>query len=270
MTNNPYILPADNVLISFSGGRTSGYMLHEILQANGDLPERAKVVFCNTGKEAVETLDFVRDCEQAWSVNVSWLEYGRVDNKVTFKLTDHANASRAGEPFDTLIESRHGYLPNQATRYCTQELKVKTIKRYLVSLGWRRWSNCVGIRADEQRRIKPSKDNRWQNWYPLADALVSKQIIKEFWKQADFDLTVPPGLGNCDGCFLKSEATLAAVWRERPTAMQWWADWEKQNGVTFNKRRSYAELGQFVQRQGDWIFDDEAYLCQADDGECTE
>ena len=28
-------------------------------------------------------------------------------------------------------------------------------------------------------------------------------------------------------------------------------------------------LGQFVAKQADWIFDDEAFLCQADDGECT-
>lgn len=39
MTENPYLLPAGNVQIAFSGGRTSDYMLHQILAANGDLPE---------------------------------------------------------------------------------------------------------------------------------------------------------------------------------------------------------------------------------------
>ena len=43
-------LPDGNVLISFSGGRTSGYMLHRILEANGDLPDRVKVLFANTGR----------------------------------------------------------------------------------------------------------------------------------------------------------------------------------------------------------------------------
>ncbi len=37
-------LPDGNVLISFSGGRTSGYMLHRILEANGDLPDRVRVL----------------------------------------------------------------------------------------------------------------------------------------------------------------------------------------------------------------------------------
>ena len=35
--SNPYQLPDGNVQISFSGGRTSAYMLHRILEANGDL-----------------------------------------------------------------------------------------------------------------------------------------------------------------------------------------------------------------------------------------
>ena len=81
--------------------------------------------------------------------------------------------------------------------------------------------------------------------------------------------------GNCDGCFLKSEATLAMMWREHPDRMQWWADMEikrsKEIGKKchFHESRTYAGLGDFVNRQGDFIFDDEAYLCQADEGECT-
>ena len=38
---------------------------------------------------------------------------------------------------------------------------------------------------------------------------------------------------------------------------------------TFYKNRTYKEIGDFVSRQGDWIFDIEGVLCQADDGECT-
>jgi hypothetical protein len=263
-----YILPEGNVLISFSGGRTSGFMLHQILEANGDLPDRAKVVFANTGREMPETLDFVQECSDRWNVPITWLEYTRRDGKVSYDVVSHNSASRNGEPLATLFRSK-SYLPNVMQRFCTQETKVKTIKRYLIELGWRNWVNTVGIRADESHRVKPSTDKRWTNWFPLACAGTTKRDVMAFWSSQPFDLRVKPGGGNCDGCFLKSEATLAMMWREHPDLMQWWADMENEVGGTFHKSRSYKELGEFVARQSDWIFNDKAYLCQADDGECT-
>jgi 3'-phosphoadenosine 5'-phosphosulfate sulfotransferase (PAPS reductase)/FAD synthetase len=263
-----YILPEGNVLISFSGGRTSGYMLRQILDANGDLPDRAKVLFANTGREMPETLDFVQECSERWQVPITWLEYTRRDNKVSYDVVSHNSASRDGEPLATLFRSK-SYLPNVMQRFCTQETKVKTMKRYLVGIGWKHWANTIGIRADENHRVKTSTDKRWANWFPLSDANVSKRDVMDFWKAQPFDLQVKPGGGNCDGCFLKSEATLAMMWREHPDRMQWWADMEEKIGGTFHKSRSYKSLGEFVARQSDWIFDDEAFLCQADDGECT-
>ena len=41
------------------------------------------------------------------------------------------------------------------------------------------------------------------------------------------------------------------------------------SGARFRKEYTRAELGDFVDRQGDWIFDTEGALCQADDGDCT-
>ena len=275
MTHSHYLLPDGNVLISFSGGRTSGYMLRQILEANGSLPDRAKVLFANTGREMPETLDFVQECSERWSVPITWVEYTRRDNKVGYEVVSHNSASRNGEPLATLFRSRL-YLPNAVSRFCTAEAKIRTMKRYLVSEhGWKHWTSCVGIRADETRRIQtgPTKD-RWTFWYPLNDAGVTKREVMEFWRNQPFDLRLvgPNGQtprGNCDGCFLKSEATLAAMWRDHPDRMQWWADLEAEIGSTFHKSRSFAELGKFVDRQADWIFNDEAYLCQKDDGECT-
>ena len=262
-----YKLPEGNVLISFSGGRTSGYMLHQILCANGDLPDRAKVTFANTGREMPETLDFVQECADRWSVPITWLEYRKPMPK--FEVVSHNSASRNGEPFEQLISTKSKYLPNQAQRYCTQEMKVLTIKRYLVKQGWKRWTNTVGIRADESHRVKPSKEKRWQNWFPLSDAEETVHDVSNFWQSQAFDLRVMKGAGNCDGCFLKSEATLAGMWREHPERMQWWADQETEANGTFHKTRNYSQLGNFVSRQSDWIFDDESFFCQADDGECT-
>lgn len=267
-----YKLSDKNTVISFSGGRTSGYMLNQILEANGGLPDTAKVVFANTGREMPETLDFVQECSERWSVPITWLEYRKEMPK--FVTVNHNAASRNGEPFKEALQQPK-ILPNVFRRFCTQELKVLTIKRYLVSVGWKHWTNTVGIRADEARRVKDSKDNRWTNWFPLNDALATKKTVMSFWKSQPFDLKIINGSGNCDGCFLKSEATLAAMFRLYPDRMQWWSDiedWKSEQigrNAQFNDSRTYKQIGDFVQRQGDFIFNDEAYLCQADDGECT-
>jgi 3'-phosphoadenosine 5'-phosphosulfate sulfotransferase (PAPS reductase)/FAD synthetase len=69
MTNPYHIEPP--ALISFSGGRTSGYMLRHIIDAyGGRLPHDLVPCFANTGKEMPQTLDFVRDCADRWSVPV--------------------------------------------------------------------------------------------------------------------------------------------------------------------------------------------------------
>ena len=104
--HSPYALPDGNVLISFSGGRTSGFMLHQILEANQGLPDTTKVVFANTGREMPQTLNFVQDCSEHWDVPITWLEYDRVDNKVAYKVVSHNSAARKGEPFEKLLYRR--------------------------------------------------------------------------------------------------------------------------------------------------------------------
>jgi len=277
---SPYTLPDGNVQIAFSGGRTSAYMLHQILQANGDLPDRVKVCFQNTGREMPETLDFVQEVSERWGVPVVWLEYEKDDPG--FSIVNHNSAARDGEPFEALIRKKK-YLPNAVARFCTIELKVRTAKKYLLSCGWDYWTNCVGLRADEPGRLnKQDTRNRWTVWHPLATAGVSKRDVKDFWDAQPFDLALEningkTPLGNCDGCFLKSEAAQAALFRDYPDRHAWWENMEQlasqltssRNGAKFVTEYSRKDLRTFVERQGDWIFDTEDTLCQVDGGECT-
>lgn len=289
---NPYTLPEGNVQIAFSGGRTSAYMLRKILDANPGMvgnPD-VQVTFQNTGREMPETLDFVAEVGARWGVPVVWLEY--LPEAPHFQIVSHNSAARNGEPFEAMIRKKQ-YLPNQLTRFCTIELKIRTAKRYLRSLGWDYWTNCVGLRADEQRRIKPEgvklKGDRWSVWQPLNHAGVSRHDVAAFWEAQPFDLRLPNvggncWLGNCDGCFLKSEAHVAAFTREFPERAAWWERMEefvsaasiakgrlRSDDGRFSRRYSRAEMRDFMDRQGD-AFDQlvkVGALCQANDGECT-
>lgn len=285
MSLSHYILPEGNVQISFSGGRTSAYMLHQILEANGGIPEgRVQVSFQNTGREMEETLEFVHEVGQRWGVMITWLEYR--PKAPGFEVVGFQGASRNGEPFDMLIDKKQ-YLPNQQSRFCTIELKIRASKKYLISLGWERWTSAVGIRADEPKRLnKPPPKERWTNWHPLAAAGIGKLDVMDFWRRQPFDLRLTnvrgnSALGNCDGCFLKSEAHQTMLARDFPDRHAWWERAESRIGVLetskvrpkdnaqFSSRFAKSELRRFMEQQGDWIFDTEGVLCQADDGECT-
>ncbi len=266
---NHYMMPEGNVQIAFSGGRTSAYMLHQILEANGGIPDRCVVTFQNTGREMPETLDFVAEVGLRWGIPIVWLEYR--PKKPLFEVVSHNSASRNGEPFDALI-LKERMVPNIHQKRCSIELKSLTVKRYLVSQGWKKWTSAIGIRDDEPRR-RPFNDNRTTAWLPLRAAKVTRRTVAEFWSNQPFSLRLPVVNwntvgGNCDGCFLKSEADLAAFTRNFPDRAAWWEAHEARTGHKFSKRYSRAELRDFMERQGDWALSTEGALCQADDGEC--
>jgi Phosphoadenosine phosphosulfate reductase family len=271
-----YTLPSGKVQISFSGGRTSAYMLHQILAVNGDFdPARVQVIFANTGREMPGTLDFVQECGERFGVKIVWVEdAARVKGEPLFDIVSHNSASRKGEPFKRLIERKKA-CPDQSKRFCTEHLKILPARRYLMSLGWKEWANATGIRADEPDRLKPSPDKRVKKWYPLEDVTVD--TVMKFWAAMPFDLRVEKGLGNCDGCFMKSEAQLAALCRDHPERHQWWEDIEalasgltkNPNGARFREQFSRSELRDTVERQGDFLFSTEDGFCHRSLGECT-
>src|SRR5690606_34061881 len=67
-------LPDGNVQVAFSGGRTSGMLLHRLIEANGILSGRAVVTFQNTSRERPETLDFVQEVGERFGQPIVWLE----------------------------------------------------------------------------------------------------------------------------------------------------------------------------------------------------
>lgn len=259
--------------ISFSGGRTSAYMLWRFLQANDGLPDNALACFANTGKEEEATLRFVRDCQERWNVPITWVEY-RNDER-GYAIVDFDSASRNGEPFEAIIRKRN-YLPNPVTRFCTVELKIRAMHKHLKYLGWDEWDQAVGIRADEQRRVakiraRPSPETvRETMILPLADAGVTVADIQAFWGAQPFNLELPTYkgrtlAGNCDLCFLKPAAQVQSLIAQKPERAIWWASMEalalasKPSGARFRSdRASYAAMSANAANQADAFgYDDE-------------
>lgn len=260
MATDPFRI-AGPTCISFSGGRTSAYMLWRVLQSNSGLPSDAFVCFANTGKEHEITLKFVHDCSLNWNVSINWLEYKSEDPK--FSVVNFETASRSGEPFAQLIVKRN-YLPNPVARFCTSELKVLTISRYLSSIGIDDYDTMLGIRADEKRRVAKLRSS---NLTPLVSANISQTDVQSFWKQQPFDLGLSyrggiTAWGNCDLCFLKGPNQVLSLIRDQPNRALWWAQQEALIGGTFRSDRpSYSEMAKFATTQQDMFTDEESISC---------
>jgi 3'-phosphoadenosine 5'-phosphosulfate sulfotransferase (PAPS reductase)/FAD synthetase len=256
---NPYLIKGP-ALISFSGGRTSGYMLKMILDAHGGtLPADVHVCFANTGKEREETLRFVHECETRWGVRVHWLEWrdrprgkeGRdTPNSKRFVEVGYNSASRKGEPFAALI-ARKSYTPNSVSRFCTAELKIEVMKWFMQARGYSTWHNVIGLRGDEMHRVFKSIERSqsgkqpWRNLMPMATqagGMIRKAQVEAFWKAQPFDLQLQPYEGNCDLCFLKAKGKLRTIIREDPSRAEWWDKQEQQIGARFVTEYSYADL----------------------------
>ena len=264
--DNPHLIQGP-ALISFSGGRTSGYMLKHIIDAHGGtLPDDVHVTFANTGREMPETLDFVQECADRWNVRIVWLELDYSEPHDT-RIVSHNSASRNGEPFKALIDKR-GFLPNPVARFCPTGLKIRPMRDYARSLGWGTWTNVLGLRYDEPRRVARSRENRdrWEDATPLHDARITRADVSAFWAAQDFDLGLPnvggkTPLGNGDACFLKSAGTLSAIFRADPAAADWWIRMEETTrssrplGARFRKDRpGYRDLRDAVLDQRGFDF----------------
>ena len=231
-------------VLSFSGGRTSAYMMYT---CHSDL-----VIFANTGKEAEGTLDFVRKCGEYFDKEIIWLEY-TTDNEQKFKVVDFKTANREGKPFKQLIEKRK-HLPNVMMRFCSMELKALTIRRYLKSLGYNLHDidMLLGIRYDEPNRyhrLKGNNRNTWENVMPLYKMKKTKEMVLQFWKDQPFDLDINKYEGNCDLCFLKGTTKKVELLRQKPDVAKWWMEMEGYIGATFNKKYSIKQLLTMSERQ---------------------
>lgn len=246
--------------ISFSGGRTSAYMLWRVLQSNSGLPAAAVVCFANTGKEDEATLRFVRNCGQHWGVPIAWVEYR--PHAPGYAVVDFDTASRSGEPFEALITKKN-YLPNPVARFCSEELKGRAITK---ATGLASEDTMVGVRADEQRRVPKLRERGLM--LPLVNAGVTKAEIREFWRGQAFDLELEErdgvtALGNCTLCFLKGPNQIRSLIAEKPERAVWWAAQEERIGATFRSdRASYEQMLKFARDQRD-MFDpnEEAIAC---------
>ena len=138
-------------IVKFSGGRSSGMMLLELLKEKSLKPERGDVVvFNNTSAEHPATYEFTRKMkalvEEKYNIPFFWIEFQtyedsskhgwrrnpsyRLVNENPYSDKNKDGYRFRGEVYEEMV-SLSGFLPNMQARNCTQTLKIFITNSFL-------------------------------------------------------------------------------------------------------------------------------------------
>lgn len=230
------------IVVAFSGGESSAYMLKLILDKYSKT-HKIIVCFCNTGEEDEETLIFAKKTAQYFNVEVVWLEYNSerdfeiVNFETAYRITDFEEENEyPNHPFHKWVKD-YG-LPQYPNRTCTREMKERTISRYLSSIGImpRMCVRCVGIRFDEIAKRTPDEN---QYYELILNGTKKTDVNRFFMEEMPFRLNLPSYLGNCGVCISKSIRSLCTIARDEVRKFKFFAFLSRKYGD--NKHTFYRE-----------------------------
>lgn len=220
-----------DLVISFSGGETSGYMAKWLKDNKAKDYDRFFCLFANTGQENEETLKFVDRCDKEFGLNVIWLEAvineGR-GSGTTHSVTNFKDANRDGAVFENMIKE-YG-IPNQAYPHCTRELKLQPIKSWLRANSIKDYHMAVGIRADEIDRMQADAKKK-SLIYPLVKLYITKPDVNLFWDRMPWRLGLKGYQGNCKWCWKKSLRKHLTLINEDPGLYDFPERMEREHGL---------------------------------------
>lgn len=196
-------------VVSFSGGRTSAFLVHLLEQ------ERIKgadvhYVFMDTGAEHPKTYEFIRNIVHRWSIPLVCIRMVALPmNKgVGYRVVNVDDLTPDLEPFRAMLK-KYG-APDAARPHCSNKMKERPFQKYCKDHFGKDYTTWLGIRADEPNRLGVKKGIRF-----LADiSTATKQDVLNWWSAQPFDLEITEHLGNCVFCIKKSDGKLNLAIRD--------------------------------------------------------
>jgi hypothetical protein len=265
------------IVNSLSGGKTSSYMAKYYpadlnvfalvrIEAEYAKPKDSSIVKFVSDKIGMEfiataesdlTLYAMRDLEQLLGKEIIWV---------------------TGVTFDELIRKRKA-LPNQAWRFCTDQLKMYPIVDYCYNHYPQGVTMRLGIRHDEDTRVdydnvvykikngihEKSGRNKWikVRWrdleYPLVDDMITNFHVVKWAKETGL---VFPKSSNCVGCFWKAKQELRINFDVEPVKMRWFKEQEELLGRTWKSRTKYKNIEK-IGIQQDFFYGMEGSGCKS-------
>lgn len=275
---------------SLSGGKTSSYIavnypadynVFALVRTDDKkclFPDSKirQIVSDKIGTEFIGTLEedaiiyTILDLEQFTGKEITWLSDKTFDEVISnYKMANGKN-----------------YLPNQITRFCTVDMKVKPIAQWCFENMELPVKMRIGFRANEisranrmiEREINGVENfkfkvgnkngrNKWKELpyrkveFPLIQDAIFKDTIENFWKDKPVRFAYQ---NNCVECFHRNELMLKHMSNKAEKQFNWFIEMEQKNGCTFKSGITYEKIKNYKTQLE--LFDNDFTDC--DSGYC--
>lgn len=243
-------------VISFSGGRTSAYLVHLFKE-----DPNAHFVFMDTGAEHPATYQFIKDIVKHWNIDLVCLRV--VINPVLgigndYKIIGLDELKQDLEPWKEMLK-KYGS-PYYNTPFCTARMKTEPFEKYCNDIfGKNNFERWIGMRLDEPTRlpievlvtlglpIHEDAKHQKEGFRYLAEICeFEKDDVLDWWEQQPFDLAITEHLGNCVFCIKKTLNKIALAAKDEPEqAVKWIGLTEgpevRSEGRKYNHHRMYRK-----------------------------
>lgn len=169
-----------NHVVSFSGGRTSAYMVYliEEMRKSGEFTGNVEYIFMDTGAEHPKTYEFIKRCVEHFDIKLTCLQ-GDFEQAIgvghSYKIVglDDLKHDMINGPFGRLM-AKYG-VPTVASAWCTSRMKEETHDKYCNDkYGKGNYKTWLGIRFDEPARLVGLSTYRQLKSAGLSDIFISK------------------------------------------------------------------------------------------------
>ena len=245
-----------NLMVTVSGGRSSAIMARHIQTSEKYANYEKVFVFCNTGMERPETINFLKNIEKYWNlplIKIEGVYSNDLGTGIKYKIVELNDLNMNAKPFSEMIEHKNkgifNGLPNQDAPYCSENLKTLPAKKLCDNIfGINNYKIAIGFRKEDMpKRISWAEiKEQKQKIFPLLtdfETPISQLDLNKLWKKEEFKLELHGKFGNCELCWKKSDNNLIENIIFGTRFIDWYKkEEEKYNSLSFRNHKSINDL----------------------------